>query len=44
VSSPHNPQTNGKAESTIKSMKQLIKAAWKGHSVDQDILACSIAD
>jgi hypothetical protein len=22
-------------------MKQLIKAAWKCHSVDQDILSCS---
>jgi hypothetical protein len=39
VSSPHHPQSNGKAESTIKSMKQLIKAAWKRRSVDEDILA-----
>lgn len=28
LSSPHYPQSNGKAESTIKSTKQLLKAAW----------------
>ena len=39
VSSPHYPQSNGKAESTLKSMKQLIKAAWRRHSVDLDIMA-----
>ncbi len=42
VSSPRYPQSNGKAESTIKSMKQLIKAAWKRRSVDQNVLARSL--
>ena len=42
ISSPRYPQSNGKAEATIKSMKQLIKAAWRGHSVDQDVLARSL--
>ena len=39
ISSPHYPQSNGKADATIKSMKQLIKAAWKRRFVDQDVLA-----
>ena len=39
LSSPHYPQNNGKAESTIKSIKQLIKAAWKCCSIDQNTLA-----
>ena len=39
LSSPLYPQSNGKAEST---MKQLIKAAWRHHSVDHDILSQSL--
>ena len=42
ISSPHYHHSNGKAESTIKSMKKLIKAAWRRRSVDQDILSRSL--
>ena len=35
ISSPHYPQNNGKAESTIKSMKKIIKAAWRRRSLSQ---------
>ena len=41
ISSPHSPQSNEKAESTIKSMKKLIKAAWRRRSIDQDVLSRS---
>ena len=36
TSSPHYPQSNGKAEATVKSMKKIISAAWTGHSVNWD--------
>ena len=39
TSSPHYPQSNGKAEATIKSMKKLISAAWTGRSVNWDKLS-----
>ena len=39
TSSPRYPQSNGKAEATVKSMKKLIKSAWSGRSVDEDKLA-----
>ena len=35
----YHQRSNGKAEATIKSMKQLIKAAWKRSSFDKDSLA-----
>ena len=38
TSSPLYPQSNGKAEATVKSMKKLIRAAWTGRSLDEDIL------
>ena len=33
-SSPRYPQSNGKAEATVKSMKKLIKAAWCHNELD----------
>ncbi len=42
ISSPHYPQSNGKAEATVKSMKRLIKASWRGRSTDRDVLARSL--
>ena len=39
TSSPEYPQSNGKAEATVKSMKKLIRAAWTGRSLDMNYLA-----
>jgi len=36
VSSPRNPQSNGKAEATVKSMKKLLYTCWNGRSLDHD--------
>ena len=42
VSSPHYPQSNGKAEATVKSMKKIIASAWTGKSMDLDKLCRSL--
>ena len=42
VSSPHYPQSNGKAEATVKSMKKLISSAWNGRCVDWERLCRSL--
>ncbi len=34
ISSPRYPQSNGKAEATVKSMKKLISAAWTGRGIN----------
>ena len=39
TSSPRYPQSNGKAEATVKSMKKIIQAAWWGRSLDENKLA-----
>ena len=36
TSSPHYPQSNGKIELTVKSMKKLIYTAWNGRSLDHN--------
>ena len=37
-SSPHYPQSNGKAEATVKSMKKLISSTWNKSSADWERL------
>ena len=39
TSSPTYPQSNGKAESAVKSMKKIIEGAWVRHRLDKDRLA-----
>ena len=39
TSSPRYPQSNGKAEATVKSMKKIIRSAWRGRSLDENKLA-----
>jgi len=38
ITSPRYPQSNGKAEATVKSMKNLIRASWTGKCLDEDKL------
>ena len=42
TSSPHYPQSNGRAKAAIKSMKKIIPAAWTGHSINWDQLSCAL--
>ena len=39
TSTPRYPQSNGKIEATVKSMKKLIRTCWTGHSLETDRLA-----
>ena len=39
TSSPRYPQSNGKIEATVKSMKKLIKTSWNVHSLEEEKLA-----
>ena len=36
---PTYPQSNGKAESAVKSMKKIIEAAWAQHHLDKEVRA-----
>ena len=36
VSTPHYPQSNGKVEATVKSMKRIIRISWEGRSFNHD--------
>ena len=42
TSSPTCPQSNGKAESAVKSMKKIIRGSWTGYQLDQNKLARSL--
>ena len=39
TSSPRHPQSNGKAEATVKSMKKIIEGAMQMHKINEDKLA-----
>ena len=39
TSSPTYLQSNGKAESAVKSMKKIIRGSWTGYHLDQNKLA-----
>ena len=39
TSSPRYPQSNGKAEATVKSMKKIIRSVWRGQFLDENKLA-----
>ena len=36
LSSPRYPQSNGKAEATVKSMKKLLQHSWNGRALDDE--------
>ena len=38
TSTPYYPQSNGKAEATVKSMKKIIRTAWNGRQLDEETL------
>ena len=38
TSSPYYAQSNGKAEATVKSMKKIIRAAWNGRYLEEEML------
>ena len=39
TSSPHYPQSNGKIEATVKSIKRIIKTSWGSRSLQADTMA-----
>ena len=38
TSYPHYPQSNGKAEATVKAMKKIIRTVWNGRFLEEDKL------
>ena len=38
TSSPRYPQSNGKAEATVKSIKKIVRSAWNGRSLNENKL------
>ena len=41
-STPHYPQSNGKAEATVKAMKKILQTAWTGCFLDKTVLCESL--
>ena len=39
---PYYPQSNGKAEATVKAMKKILQAAWTGCFLDNTVLCGSL--
>ena len=35
---PHYPQSNGRAEAAVKSIKRTIRAAWNGRCINEEKL------
>ena len=42
TSSPYYPQSNGKIEATVKSMKKVIATCWDTRTLNEDKLCCVI--
>ena len=42
MSSPRYPQSNGKAEATVKAMKKLIRRCTNNSGLDENLLARSL--
>ena len=41
-STPHYPQSNGKAEATVNAMKKILRVAWTGCILDKTVLCGSL--
>ena len=42
TSSPHYPQSNGKTEATVKSMKRIISTSWSTRTLNKDKLGYTV--
>ena len=42
ISTPHYPQSNGRAEAAVKSMKRIIRAAWHGRCINEEKLCSAL--
>lgn len=41
-SSLHYPQSNGKIEATVNSMKKIIRTSWESRSLNADTMCCAL--
>ena len=42
TSTPRYPQSNGKIETTVKSMNKIIRSSWNSRHLDEDKLCCAL--